>query len=61
MNRETNRAIRDLIDVATGQIPHLYMGRCPDVVDGHKKRDKKCPACRVIERAEKVITEEGEG
>ena len=41
-----------LFDVATGKIPHLYEGRCPDYVNGPESRDPDCPACQAISAAE---------
>lgn len=41
-----------LLDVATGKIPHLYEGRCPDYVNGPESRDPDCPACQAIAEAE---------
>lgn len=46
------RQIRRLVQVATGEIPHLYRGGCPDVTDDTNVRDCECPACRVIIDAE---------
>lgn len=41
-----------LFDVATGESPHLYEGRCPDYVNGPESRDPDCPACQAIAAAE---------
>ena len=41
-----------LLAVATGKIPHLYEGRCPDSVNGPESRDPDCPACQAIAAAE---------
>lgn len=41
-----------LLDVATGKIPHLYAGLCPDSVSGPGSRDPACPACQAIAQAE---------
>ena len=41
-----------LLAVATGKIPHLYEGRCPDYVNGPESRDPDCPACQAIAEAE---------
>ena len=46
--------IRDLIAVATGQVEHVYHGRCPDKIEGHATRDHECPACRAITAAEQL-------
>lgn len=42
----------DLVRVATGEVPHLYQGACPDAVEGHDSRDPLCPACRLLIAAE---------
>ncbi len=41
-----------LLDVATGKIPHLYAGLCPDIDASPRSRDPECPACQVISAAE---------
>lgn len=41
-----------LLDVATGKIPHLYAGLCPDINASPSSRDPDCPACQVISAAE---------
>lgn len=41
-----------LLDAATGKIPHLYEGRCPDYVNGPESRDPDCPACQAIVSAD---------
>ena len=51
---KSRQVIADLIAVGTGEIPHRYMGSCPDCIDGHGWRDKQCPACRVLVRAGRV-------
>ncbi len=58
MTQREKQAICDLIAVATDKIPHRYNGQCPDCVDGFHNRDKQCPACRAIERVEKIIGKE---
>jgi len=40
-----------LLEIATGEISHLYAGLCPDSVTGTRSRDPECPACRAIETA----------
>lgn len=37
-----------LLHVATGKIPHLYAGLCPDSVNGPESCDPDCPACQAI-------------
>ncbi len=34
---------------------HIYLGRCPDRVEGWKARDKDCPLCRLLIRIEKEM------
>jgi hypothetical protein len=45
--------VRDLIQVATGALAHVYAGTCPDAVAGWDSRDEHCPACRVLMEAER--------
>lgn len=47
--------IRNLIAVATGQVAHVYMGQCPDQIEGHETRDHDCPACQAIMAAEQAV------
>lgn len=47
--------IRDLIAIATGQVEHIYLGQCPDQIEGHEARDHDCPACRAIIAAERLF------
>lgn len=41
-----------LLDVATGEVQHIYAGLCPDAGGGSSSRDPECPACRAISAAE---------
>lgn len=41
-----------LLDVATGEVQHIYAGLCPDSGGGSSSRDPECPACRAISAAE---------
>lgn len=41
-----------LLDVATGKIPHLYAGLCPDIDASSSSRDPECPACQALIAAE---------
>lgn len=42
-----------VLDVATGRIPHLYNGLCPDTCASNpSSRDPECPACQVLIAAE---------
>ncbi|WP_281661179.1 hypothetical protein [Microvirgula aerodenitrificans] len=52
--KEQQQIIRDLIAVATGQVAHVYLGACPDQVEGQDARDHDCPACRAIMAAERL-------
>lgn len=45
MQRQRNA----LYAVAVGQVEHLYMGDCPDRLDGSHLRDPDCPACAVLD------------
>ena len=49
---DISRQAARLFDVATGKIPHLYAGLCPDSVNGPESRDPDCPACQAIAAAE---------
>lgn len=49
---DNQKIIRDLVAVATGQVDHVYMGQCPDKIEGHTTRDHDCPACQAIMAAE---------
>ncbi len=49
---EQRQIITDLIDVATGAVPHMYSGKCPDEDRTGLRRDPECPACQAILRAE---------
>ena len=44
----------DLAKIATDEIRHLYMGACPDQVDGHHLRDDECPACQILMRYDAI-------
>lgn len=49
------KVVRDLIAVASGQVEHVYLGQCPDQIEGHTTRDHDCPACRVLIAAEQLV------
>jgi hypothetical protein len=51
-----NRVNNDLIRIGTGDLAHLYAGRCPDAVAGRDSRDAHCPACHVLMEAEAMLT-----
>lgn len=55
MDAITTKMIKNLIDVGTGNIKHLYRGQCPDPVAGQKTRDDGCPACQALDTATKLI------
>mgnify|MGYP003582450107 CR=1 FL=1 len=52
-DEKTKDLIKNLIHVGSGKIAHLNMGGCPrpDLAEGHKRRDKACPACKVLMQA----------
>ena len=50
-----SKLIYDLRAVATGEIGHAFSGLCPDAVEGTSSRDNKCPACRVLLRADRFL------
>lgn len=41
-----------LLEIATGQLQHIYSENCPDPVSWPNSRDPECPACRAIIAAE---------
>jgi hypothetical protein len=43
-----SKLIQDLVDVGSGKLRHLYMGSCPDALEGSTVRDRSCPACKVL-------------
>jgi hypothetical protein len=45
-------AFIELLKVATNETRHVYMGLCPDELEGHNSRDPDCPACQAIANAE---------
>lgn len=47
--------IQGLVKVATEELPHDYMGLCPDQVDGHDRRDSKCEACKLLTLADNLL------
>lgn len=49
--------LRDLRDVGTRAIEHDRCGGCPDAIDDDRPamRDPKCPACRVLLRADEAL------
>lgn len=50
-----SKVVLDLIAVASGQVEHVYLGQCPDQIEGHEARDHDCPACQAIMAAEQFI------
>ena len=53
--KDPRQIIRDLVAVATGQVAHVYLGSCPDQLEGNDARDHDCPACRAIMTAERLL------
>lgn len=49
-----------LYAIGTGQVQHVFMGLCPDEVEGIKVRDDECPACRVLMAADKALAAAGD-
>lgn len=47
-NERLRAQIGALTEVATGFVPHKFMGLCPDSVAGFDSRDPNCKACRVL-------------
>lgn len=57
MSKKTDELLVRLLRVATGEIPHIYSGLCPDQMEGPNVRDRDCPACRVLIMADAVVSE----
>lgn len=52
----STEALKGLVSIATGQVQHVYMGMCPDQVEGPDVRDDDCPACQFLTRTDGVIS-----
>lgn len=37
-----------LYAVCSGKLQHVFMGACPDALEGDQVRDDECPACRAM-------------
>lgn len=48
-----------LYAVGTGQLTHVFMGLCPDQVEGSLVRDDDCPACRALVAADQALAAAG--
>lgn len=46
-----------LLSVATGGLPHIYDGLCPDQMEGPLVRDIDCPACQVLIEVDNFLAE----
>lgn len=55
MDTRMQTLIKQLIEVGTGNLRHLYRGQCPDPVAGHQTRDDECPACQVLAEADHLV------
>jgi len=40
--------LAELTNVATGEMAHVWNGKCPDRIEGFTSRDPKCPACAAL-------------
>ncbi|KIL03153.1 hypothetical protein QX25_18365 (plasmid) [Stutzerimonas stutzeri] len=49
-------ALKGLVSIATGHVRHVYMGMCPDQVEGPDVRDGDCPACQLLTRADGILS-----
>jgi hypothetical protein len=49
--------VREATFVVTGTIEHLYLGGCPDSVEGPELRDPDCPACQWIDAARAALAD----
>ncbi|MBJ2259190.1 hypothetical protein [Pseudomonas psychrophila] len=48
-----------LYAVATGQLTHVNMGSCPDILEGAQIRDAECPACQLLLAADAELRNSG--
>ncbi|KVV07377.1 hypothetical protein WK77_16445 [Burkholderia ubonensis] len=55
MSEGNTLLIKQLRDIGTNAIAHLYRGSCPDQIEGSDVRDDECPACRVLIEADKLL------
>lgn len=49
------KQVAALIRVGSGEVPHTFMGLCPDSLNGSSSRDDACPACQVLQAGEGSI------
>lgn len=52
-------ALAGLYAVATGQLTHVNMGSCPDILEGAQVRDDECPACQLLLAADVQLRDAG--
>lgn len=50
-----SQLVRGLIDVGSLKVAHIYMGQCPDSVDGPGLRDENCKACQILTMVDSFI------
>lgn len=55
MDADLRTLIADLVAIIDGSIRHDYQGNCPDELLP-SIRDPDCPACRVLLRAQALLT-----
>ncbi|SIQ99017.1 hypothetical protein [Aquipseudomonas alcaligenes] len=48
-----------LYAVCSGQVLHVYMGLCPDALEGAEERDDECPACLAMMAADEALRAAG--
>lgn len=48
-----------LYAIGTGQVRHVYMGMCPDAIEGAHVRDEDCPACRTLMAVDEHLQKSG--
>lgn len=51
----STEALKGLVRIATGQVQHVYMGMCPDQVEGPDVRDDDCPACQLLTPTDGIL------
>lgn len=58
MSNDASSILADLLAVATGKTRHVYMGLCPDELQGSDVRDPECPACRALVAAGAALAQQ---
>jgi len=51
---EIAEALRATIKVASNETRHVYMGLCPEELEGFDSRDEECDACKILIKAKQL-------